>query len=73
MANVRIQEASSCRLDEIYRYTCERWGTEQADRYITFIFQAIDRIKTHEVVSRPIPAEFGVEGFFFHYEQHVVY
>lgn len=39
MANVRIQEATSYRLDEIYRYTRERWGTEQADRYTIIIFQ----------------------------------
>ncbi|MEE3660931.1 type II toxin-antitoxin system RelE/ParE family toxin [Brenneria sp. g21c3] len=73
MANVRIQEAASYRLDEIYRYTRERWGTEQADSYITGMFQAFSRIETHEVVSRPVPAEFGVEGFFFRYERHVVY
>ncbi|MFE8045403.1 type II toxin-antitoxin system RelE/ParE family toxin [Brenneria goodwinii] len=73
MANVRIQEAASYRLDEIYRYTSERWGTEQADSYITGMFQAFTRIETHEVVSRPVPAEFGVEGFFFRYERHVVY
>ena len=35
MAVVRIQEAASHRLDEIYRYTRDRWGREQADRYIT--------------------------------------
>lgn len=62
MASVRIQEAASYRLDEIYRYTRERWGTEQADRYITGMFQAFSRIETHEVVSRPVPAEFGVEN-----------
>lgn len=27
MAAVRIQEAASHRLDEIYRYTRDRWGT----------------------------------------------
>ncbi|PWC14068.1 plasmid stabilization protein [Brenneria roseae subsp. roseae] len=73
MANVRIQEAASYRLDEIYRYTREQWGMPQADRYITGLFEAFSRIETHEVVSRPVPAEFGVEGFFFRYERHVVY
>ena len=27
----------------------------------------------HGVVSKPIPAEFGVEGYFFRYERHFVY
>ncbi|MEH2922555.1 type II toxin-antitoxin system RelE/ParE family toxin [Samsonia erythrinae] len=73
MANVRIQEAASYRLDEIYRYTRDRWGIEQADRYITGLFQEFSKIETHGVASRSVPAEFGVEGFFFRYERHVVY
>jgi plasmid stabilization system protein ParE len=30
--NIRIQDAASYRLDEIYRYTCDRWGMLQADQ-----------------------------------------
>jgi plasmid stabilization system protein ParE len=73
MTVVRIQEAASHRLDEVYRYTRDRWGGEQAERYITGLFEAFDKIETHEVTSRPVPAEFGVEGYFFRYERHVVY
>ena len=73
MASVRIQEAASHRLDEIYRYTRDRWGTEQADRYITGLFTAFDKIATHEMLSCPIPAEFGVAGYVFRYETHFVY
>jgi toxin ParE1/3/4 len=68
---VRIQEAASMRLDEIYRYTRDRWGADQADRYITDLFAAFDRVEGHGVASRPIPAEFGVEGFYFRHAQHV--
>lgn len=70
---VRIQEAASLRLDDIYRYTRDRWGEAQAESYITGMFQAFERIETRGVVSRPIPAEFDVEGFFFRYEHHFVY
>lgn len=70
---IRVQEAASLRLDEIYRYTRAHWGEAQAERYITGLFAAFDKIETHEIVSRPIPAEFGVNGFFFRYEQHFVY
>ncbi len=73
MAAIRIQEAASHRLDDIYRYTSERWGTEQADRYITGLFAAFDKIDNHAVASRPVPAAFGVDGFFFRYERHIVY
>ena len=70
---VCVQEAASWRLDEIYRYTRDRWGTQQADRYITGLFEAFDGIATHRTSSRPIPAEFGIEGYFFRYERHFVY
>ncbi len=70
---VRIQEAASLRLDDIYRYTRNRWGEEQADRYITGMFQAFERIDAHGILSKPIPAAFGVEGYFFRYEKHFVY
>jgi len=73
MAAVRIQEAASHRLDEIYRYTRDRWGPELADRYIAGLFEAFERIEIHGVMSRPATAEFSVEGYFFRYEHHFVY
>jgi len=73
VATVRVQEAASFRIDEIYRYTSERWGTARAEAYITGLFKAFEKIATHEVMSRPIPAEFELEGFFFRHEKHFVY
>lgn len=70
---IRVQEAASLRIDDIYRYTRDRWGEVQADRYITGMFEAFERIEAHGVASKPIPAEFGVEGFFFRCEYHFVY
>jgi plasmid stabilization system protein ParE len=37
------------------------------------LFDAFEGIETHRTPSRPIPAEFGIEGYFFRYERHVVY
>ena len=53
----------------IYRYARDRWGTEQADRHITGLFTAFEKIEARGVTSKPIPAEFGVAGFLFRYEQ----
>ncbi|MGD9914597.1 MAG: type II toxin-antitoxin system RelE/ParE family toxin [Rhizobiaceae bacterium] len=73
MAAVRIQQAASYRIDEIYSYTRDRRGTEQADRYVTGLFAAFDMIEDRRIVSRPVPAELGVDGYFFRYERHFVY
>ena len=68
-----IQKSASYRIDEIYRYTRETWGATQAESYITGLFAAFRKIETHELLSRPIPAEFGVSGYFFRYQKHFVY
>lgn len=73
MTNYLVQDAASHRIDEIYRYTLTKWGVEQADRYIQGLFDSFGDISSHEVLSRPIPAEFEVEGFFYRYEKHFVY
>lgn len=73
MAAIRVQEAASHRLDDIYRYTRDRWGKDQAARYITRLFEAFERIETHGVASQPVPADFGVDGYVFRYERHFVY
>ena len=73
MAAIRIQEAASRRLDEIYRYTRSQWGEAQAARYISGLFAAFKGIESHTVLSRPIPAELGVDGFVFRHEHHFVH
>lgn len=73
MAHIRVQVSASIRLDEIYRHTRDRWGEAQAEHYITGLFAAFGKIEAHGVASRPIPAAFGVDGYFFRYEKHFVY
>ena len=73
MTAVRVQEGASVRIDEIYRYSRERWGVARAEAYVVGLFEAFDRIAAGGVSSRPIPAEFGVDGYVFRYEKHFVY
>lgn len=65
MTSVRVQESAALRIDEIYRNTRDRWGTVQASVYVGGLFEAFDRIAIGGVPSRPIPAEFGVDGYVF--------
>lgn len=73
MADIRIQDGASRRLDEIYVYTREKWGARQAKDYIEGLFEAFSNIHDHGVLSKPIPAAFGHEGFYFRYQHHFVY
>lgn len=51
MPAVLVQAAASHRIDAIYRYTREHWGREQADRYVTGLFEAFGKIETRGVAS----------------------
>lgn len=73
MTAYRVQVAASYRIDEIYRYSRDRWGSDQAETYIIGLFKAFAKIATQQVPSRPIPADFEVEGYLFRYKQHFVY
>jgi toxin ParE1/3/4 len=68
-----IQKATGLRLDDIYRYTLNQWGNQQAEHYIRGLFEQFDNIAAQTTFSRPIPAEFGVDGFFSRYEHHIIY
>ena len=48
-------------------------GGSYATTPITDLFAAFDKIEGHGVASRPIPAEFAVDGFYFRHEHHFVY
>lgn len=70
---IRVQKAAALRIDEIFAYSHEHWGQAQAEAYVTGLFAAIDGLASERTRSRPIPAEFGVEGYFFRYRAHFVY
>lgn len=40
---------------------------------MTGLFETFERIETRGITSKPVPAEFGVNGYFFRHEQHFVY
>lgn len=73
MKAFRLEPAADHRLDEIFRYTDDRWGTDQAQRYIRDLFSCFAAIARHEIAWRRIPAEFGVDGYYCRHQSHFVY
>jgi toxin ParE1/3/4 len=72
-ATFRVSPTASQRLDEIFVYTRDTWGQDQAETYIRGLFACFERITRHDIVSRAIPAAFGVSGYYCRYEHHYVY
>jgi len=73
MSGFRVQDRAEQQLDEIYRYTHETWGEAQADRYIRGLFARFTAIAERRFPWRPVPAEFGVDGYVCRYERHLIY
>ena len=73
MSHYLVLDAAGHRIDEIYRYTLAEWGEARAERYIRGLFDAFERIESHSILSRPIPADYEVDGYWFRYEKHFVY
>ena len=69
---VNVQNSASLKIDEIYRYTVRNWGEKQAKVYINGLFESFNTIGTSLVISHPIPADFGINGFYFQYENEVI-
>jgi len=70
---INVQNSASLKIDEIYRYTVRNWGEKQAKFYINGLFESFNNIGNNLVISHPIPADFGINGFYFLYEKHYVY
>jgi toxin ParE1/3/4 len=70
---IRISDKAAAQIDAIYAYTPATWGPKQAESYVGGLFEAFSGIEAGAVLSRPVPAEFGVDGYYFRYEKHVIY
>lgn len=73
LTSFRVDPVAAYQIDEIYDYSRKLWGAEQAERYIRGLFEHFEAISDRQVVWRPIPAGFGVPGFYSRYVQHYVY
>lgn len=73
MTSYVLSSAAKVALVDIYAYSVEMWGAAQADTYLDGLFAALDEIAKRKRVWRPIPPEFGVNGYFARYKKHFMY
>ena len=73
MIPYRVQKAAGRRIDDIYIYTRDTWGEDQAQRYVRGLFERFDEIAAHRVAWRDVPKNLGVDGFYCRYEHHYIY
>ena len=71
MTQIRYLPRALEDLDEIYLYTLETWGENQADEYLGGLFQICEEL--NQKLSKAIPAEFEVDGYVKRYKRHFIY
>ncbi len=73
MKSYFIQASANAAIDDLYAYTFERWGEDQAEKYLSGLFARFEAIVSREVPWRPVPPEFEIEAWVSRYEHHYVY
>jgi toxin ParE1/3/4 len=48
-----LSPAAQADLEDIWDYTCDRWGIDQADGYLRLIHGAVQRAATNPKIGRP--------------------
>ncbi|MCE2522932.1 MAG: type II toxin-antitoxin system RelE/ParE family toxin [Rhodobacteraceae bacterium] len=71
MSQPRYLPAALRVIGEIYDYSEDRFGENQADKYVQGLFALCEALAERR--RQPIPDEFEVEGYFARYEKHFVY
>jgi len=65
----KIFAPSEARLLEIWEYTLEKWGEEQADTYVCELLAAIQALPDHRLRWRPV-ADKSLRGVWFLLHRH---
>lgn len=69
----KIHPAAHERILEIWEYTERVWGEEQADRYVTGLFEELDQIASSSHRWRPVN-QAGFESVYFaRYRHHFIF
>ncbi|RVT89113.1 type II toxin-antitoxin system RelE/ParE family toxin [Sphingomonas crocodyli] len=73
MTGYRLSAVADQQVDEIYAYSREQWGATQALNYLSGLFDCFTAIGRGDHISRSIPAEYAVAGFYARYRNHHIY
>jgi len=80
MAGYRFFPAADKRQDEIWEYTYEQWGEDQAKKYLQGLHNHLQRLANKEIPSwqllptgRLVPSDLNLSIFFSRYEKHYIF
>lgn len=73
MPKYYLFDAATSRLEEIYEYSLDTFGQQQADKYLDGFFDHFTALAERRALWRKIPREFEIQGYFSRYGSHLIY
>ena len=65
----RFFPTANYRQDEIWKYTYDKWGQQQADRYIRELHQRLAEVAEKKLPWKTLPEMQGISLYFVRYER----
>jgi len=69
----RLSPTADRQIQEIWTYTADHWGEEQADKYVKGLFEWFDILQANKHLWRLVPRESLAGAFFARYERHLIF
>lgn len=79
MADYRFSPSADKRQDEIWEYTSEQWGENQAKKYLQSLHNHLQRLANKEIpwqllpTHQLVPPDLNLAIFFSRYEKHYIF
>jgi toxin ParE1/3/4 len=79
MTGFRLYRTADERLDEVWSYTYEKWGEQQAEKYIKGLFDYFQKLSDNKLLwcSLPgrlvVPEQLDIALYFGRYKQHWIF
>lgn len=79
MSSYRFYPTADARQDEIWDYTFNEWGEQQAEEYIVELHFHISKLANNKLLWRGLPANLTVPSdlslsvYFNHYNKHYIF
>lgn len=71
--NYKIYRKTYAQLIKIWHYTCEKWGEEQANKYIHELYNAIEKISSTPELWKKIKRDNIKNVFYYRHQKHFIF
>ena len=69
----KIHPAAREAIKNIWLYTQQTWGEDQANAYIRGLYDAVQQVAENKMLWRPVPHQHAEGVFFTRYKHHYIF